>query len=360
MKTLLAVSLLLVSASGAFGETLLYRSNSFGMLLEPVQRYGRDQTEWVIEVERKGSLETRRLLDNGAETRRWETAVSAKSGEKTEREFAGDALVALRIYDRSGSLLQEDQYAGGGLSQKTVLTYGGGRLQRVRVQASDGTLLYTEDYLYETNGALRQVRRTPPVGEASLSAYTYGSSGLSEERTTAGDTANLDRYDSRGRVIHRERRASGAIVSIQDFSFRPDSGVLLSSIERYPDEGKQTERSYDEKGLLSEEVTTAAGKVLDTIAYARNDKGWMTTKTRRGPLGLEVWRYSLDDSGKVTREAYSVSGSLARMTLYGDGKLRTEALYKEGEVFLKIFYDGDTRLREEVFVDGVKVQERSY
>jgi antitoxin component YwqK of YwqJK toxin-antitoxin module len=149
-------------------------------------------------------------------------------------------------------------------------------------------------------------------------------------------------------------------VSIQDFSFRPDSGVLLSSIERYPDEGKQTERSYDEKGLLAAEVTTAAGKVLDTIAYVRNDKGWMTTKTRRGPLGLEVWRYSLDDSGKVMREAYSVGGSLARMTVYGEGKLRTEELYKEGEVFLKIFYDGDTRLREEVFVDGVIVQERRY
>ncbi len=226
--------------------------------------------------------------------------------------------------------------------------------------AGDGTLLYTEDYLYSTSGALRQVRRTPSAGEAGLTAYTYGSAGLSEERTTLGDTTTLDRYDSRGRVTHREKRVSGATVSREDFTFRPDSDYLLSSVEKFPADGKQTDRSYDEKGLLTGEITTAAGKVVETVTYARDDKGRVTTKSRHGPAGLEVWKYTLDEADKVTREAYFLGGNLAKVTVYGVEKLRTEELYKEGELLLKVSYDGDTRLREEVYADGALVRERHY
>ena len=35
-------------------------------------------------------------------------------------------------------------------------------------------------------------------------------------------------------------------------------------------------------------------------------------------------------------------------------------LFRDGEVFLKVFYDGDTRLREEVWSDGSMLRERSY
>jgi hypothetical protein len=360
MRKLLVVSLLLVIAPGGFGAMFLYRSNSFGMLLESIQSYRRDQTEWVMQVQRSATGEIRRLFDNSTETRRWETVFSAKSRERTEREYAGTALVALRLYNAAGFLLQEEQYAQGVLSQKTLLTYAGGRLLRVTVQAGDGTVLYTDTYLYATSGALRQVRRTPTDGDASLSAYVYGRAGLSEERTTLGQTANLERYDSRGRLIHRERRETGAAISREDFIFRPDSDYLQSSVERFADDRKKTERSYDEKGLLKAEITTTAGSVVETIMYTRDDQDRVTTKIRRGAIGLEVWKYSVDDTGKVTREDYSVGGSLARVTAYGEEKLRTEELYKDGAVFLKVYYDGDTRLREEVYVDGDLVRERRY
>ena len=40
--------------------------------------------------------------------------------------------------------------------------------------------------------------------------------------------------------------------------------------------------------------------------------------------------------------------------------LRTEELYRDGELFLKVFFDGDTRLREEVWFNGRMERERSY
>ena len=41
-----------------------------------------------------------------------------------------------------------------------------------------------------------------------------------------------------------------------------------------------------------------------------------------------------------------------KVIIHGTGKQRTEELYKDGELFLKVFYDGDTRLREEVWSNG--------
>jgi hypothetical protein len=49
-----------------------------------------------------------------------------------------------------------------------------------------------------------------------------------------------------------------------------------------------------------------------------------------------------------------------KVTVHGEGKLRTEELYRDGELFLKVFYDGDTRLREEVYSNGGLQRERSY
>ncbi len=360
MKATCAVLLLLALAPCSHADPLLYRSNSFGMLLEPIQRFRRDQTEWVVEVEKNGANETRRLYDNGTETHRWETTALRKDGGRIERELAGSTLVAVRTYDAAGSVLQEEQFTGGALSQRAVYSYAGGRLLRVRVQNADGSLSYTEDYLYTTTGALRQVRRTPATGDANLAAYTYGSQGLSVTRTTVGAVTNLDRYDSRGRVVQRERSVDGSPVSREDFTFRPDADYLLSSVEVFPADSRRIDRGYDEKGHLTGETTTVAGKVTDTVLYARDGEGRVTMETRHGPNGLEVWKYTLDDAGKVTRETYAVGGTLAKVTVYGADKLRTEDLYREGEMFLRVFYDGDTRLREQVFVDGAMVRERHY
>ena len=360
MKAIRAILLLIALAPCSNADPVLYRSNSFGMLLEPIQRYRRDQTEWVMEVEKNGANETRRLFDNGKEAHRWEMTASRKDGGRTERELAGDALVAVRTFDATGSLLHEEQYAGGALSQKTIFSYTGGRLLRVRAQNADGSLSYTEDYLYTGNGALRQVRRTPAAGETDLSAYTYGSQSLAQTRTTLGDMTSLDRYDSHGRVVQRERSTGGKVVSREDFTFHPDGDLLLFSAEVFPADGRRIDRSYDEKGHVTSETTTVAGKVTDAVLYTRDGEGRVTVKTRHGPAGLEVWKYTLGDAGKVTREVYSTGGILTKVTVYGADKLRTEDLYREGAMFLRVFYDGDTRVREQVFVDGAIVRERHY
>lgn len=351
---------LLLGALHGFCDVLLYKSNEFGMALQRIEPYKRDESKWVLEIKRDGKNEVRRLYDNGKEARRWEVSWTGSETRKVESELTAGVLSARRAYDALGTLLEEEQYEAGTLSQKSVFTYAGGRLSRMKVTAADGSVRYTEKYVYGRSGTLREVRRTGAGGDVRVSTYVSGSAGVSEERTAGKDTLFITRYDTQGRVASREVRKLDQTLSQEEYHYRPDSDLLLSSTERLPKEVKIIERRYDEAGKLLSEVSTANGAVVEESTYARDDQGRETARTRRSALGLETWKYSHSEDGKVTREEYFRLGSLQKITNYGQGKLRTEELYKNEELFLKVYYDGDARLKEEVYAGGKLIRERKY
>jgi antitoxin component YwqK of YwqJK toxin-antitoxin module len=358
MKRFLPALLLLASVFPSFCDALLYKSNEFGMPLQPVEPYRRDESRWILEVRTTGKDEVRRLYDRGKEARRWEVSWTEGGTRKVEREIAAGVLSARRLYDGAGALLQEDQYEDGTLLQKTVLTYAGGRLTKVRVQAADGSLSYAEQYVYGMNGTLREVRRTGTGEEVRTSSYVFGPAGLSEERTSSKDTLFISRYDARGRLTSREKRKGDQTLSREDFSYRLETDALLKSTERLPLEGKTIERLYDAAGRLASEAATVSGAVVEESTYTRNDQGGVTARSRRSSRGMELWRYSLDDKGKASREEYFLRGSLQKVTVYGEGKLRTDEIYKDEELYLKVYFDGDIRLKEEVYAGGKVLRER--
>jgi antitoxin component YwqK of YwqJK toxin-antitoxin module len=353
--------ILLLAALHAFGEDLLYRSNDFGMLLARIAPYQKDDSRWILRVRRNGLDEERRLYDNGKEVRRWETTWNKEHTVRVEKEIAGGVLAARSVYDASGSLLQEEEYTAGALSKKTLFTYANGRLSLTRVLAGvDGRQVSAEVYLYAANGGLREVRRTAPPGETTVSSSIRGNSGLSEQRSSMEGSLFIERYDTDGKLINRERRADGVPVSIEDFAYDPGTRTLVSSVERLPAENGRIERRYDEAGRLSQETSSVKGATREIVAYGHDEKGNVISKTRRGPEGLEAWKYSYSASGDLSREEYFLRGVRVKITIHGEGKLRTEELYREGELFLKVFYDGDTRLREDVYSDGSLQRERNY
>jgi hypothetical protein len=204
------------------------------------------------------------------------------------------------------------------------------------------------------------VRRTAAQGESMVSSAVASAAGLSEARSEMGGSMFIERYDVQGRLMNRERREDGAPVSTEDFSYDPSSGILASSEERLPPEHALVARLYDGEGRLSRETKSVNGSVLETIGYERDAKGNVTSKTRRGAAGSESWKYTYTEKGERSREEYFQKGILVKVTIPGEGKLRAEELYKDGEMFLKVFYDGDTRLREEVYLNGVLQRERNY
>ena len=360
MKPRLFLPLLLLSVFPVFGNELFYRSNGIGMLLERIEPYRRDESQWVVGILAKGRSEVRRLYDKGREERRWEISWTGNGTQKVERELANGVLAVRRVYDAGGDLLQEEQYEAGVMAEKSVFTYAGSRLSRLRILAPDGKVISMEQYLYATSGTLREVRRMGANGDARLSAYVVGPAGVSNERTTAGDELFIARYDTRGRVASRETQRGDQTVSREDFTFRPDSDHLLSSLKKLPAEGRLIDRRYDEAGKLVSETTRAGGTVVEEIAYARDADGRMTGKTRRTAEGRETWKYTLGADGEAAREEYFRRGSLEKITIYGEGKLRTEELYRDEELFLRVFFDAGTRLREEVYEGEKLLRERKY
>ncbi|HVO40857.1 MAG TPA: hypothetical protein VMV03_17635 [Spirochaetia bacterium] len=359
MRASIVGALAILAVLPALAQAATFRSNDFGMQLEPIASYRRHEYRWVLDVSRTPRGETRRLFDGGKEARRWETTETTGGGTE-EKEFAGSTMTARRIYSPAGDLLQEEQYSGGALSQKSVLIYTASRLSRMRVLSADGTPLYTLDYLYTTRGGLREVRRTEGDVVSRDSAFVAGSSGLSEERNRIGDTTFVSRYDTRGRLIEEERRDQDGAASTEEFAYRENTDHLAASVEKEPRSGRVTERRYDKDGRLVSETMSAGGKVTEETAYALDGKGREIGRERRSAAGLEQWKYTLDSAGKKTREEYLRRGALSKITLYGAGSSRTEELYENGELFLKAFFDGDRRIREEVYADGKVVRTRSF
>jgi hypothetical protein len=360
MKLRLVLPMLCLAALSGFAEETFYRSNITGMLLEKIPPYRRDSSEWVVTIDRAPGRETRRLLDNGRETRRWETSWSEDRSRREEKETTGAQLASRRVYDAAGNLLQEDEYADGAVTRTSVLTYSAGRVRRTQVRGPHGEQLSVTDYVYATNGSLREVVHTEAGGAEQVSSAVAGPSGISEQVVATGVTRQVIRYDADGRIIEKERRTSDAVVSREQFRYRPDSDFLESSTEELPAEGGTIERRYDEAGKIVSEVSTARGGAVEEVLFTRNDKGRLVAKSRRAAAGLEVWRYLLADDGSVAREEYSLRGSLQKVTTYGKGKERTEDFYRDGAIFLRVYFDGDTRLREEVYSGDTVLRERTF
>ena len=230
----------------------------------------------------------------------------------------------------------------------------------MKVVAADGTVLYTQEYLYTSRGSLREVRRTGGKDGPLVSYFDGGRFGLSEERNRVDGEIFVARYDSRGRVIERERREGEKLTSREDFVYREDTDNLQSSVEKLPDTGRTITRAYDSQGKLQTETVTKGGNEVRETRYTRDDKGRVVRETRRTSAGLEERRYIRDADGKTTREELYRRGSLEKVTLYGKDDLRTEEMYQGGALFLKVFFNGQQRLREEVYADGKLVRQRSF
>jgi YD repeat-containing protein len=278
---------------------------------------------------------------------------------RQERELTPGGLQARRLYDADGTLAVEESYRGGALAERTAFSWAAGRLVQARTTGADGAHLRTDAYLYRRDGSLREVRRTATAGTADGLRLAWGTTGLAQERNTAGEGLFITRYDSQGRVTGRERRQGATLVSREDFVFRAGSDALESSVEALPGEGRTVRRQYDEAGRLVLETTQGPKDALERTQYTRDAEGRLTAKRRQGPSGLEEWRYLYDADGRLSGERYWRRGALEKVTTWLEGSRRIEELYAQGEAFLRVTWESGRRVREEVLEDGRVVRERA-
>ena len=360
-------ALLAVRASA---ETRWFRSDEMGLAVEPIPEFRTDEFPWVLAVERTagggGWTETRRLLGGGTEERRW-VRVRSADGRTEEREERGGRVAARRLSGAAGELLQEELFEAGVLASRSVFEYAAGRLVRVRVFAADGSLASTVEYLTAPSGRLREVRWTAADGSLRTESQAAGGTGslaggaaVSEERTRDGGELRTTRYDEAGRAVVREYRGPDGLVSRERLAYRGDSRTPVASTTEWPAQKKVVETSRDEYGLAIDETTSVAGAVTERVTWTRDGEGRVLVMRRTGTGGIREVRSTWAADGTLEREEHFFRGARVKNVIRLAGGERIEELFEEGELFLRVHYRGDTRVREEVILDGVVVRERTY
>jgi len=279
----------LAAALPAAAQQLYYRSNEAGMLLERIPSWRRDEYDLVAGEIDEGPSRVRVLYEKGKEARRWVTRMLPGGAGKEEREIVEGETVVRRLFDAGGALLVEETWKGGAPFEKSSLTWESGRLARVSTTGPDGAPRHEEEFLYARDGRLREVRRLSAGGQEAASRFVTGAEGLAEERHAAGNSLFLTRYDAEGRVLARERRVDGRVVSREEFAFEAGSRTPVSSKLSLPDEGRTASRQYDTKGLLSLETVRGPGSSLERTEYRRDGEDRLVSRRRIGSAGLEEW-----------------------------------------------------------------------
>jgi hypothetical protein len=359
-KLLLAVILWVPSVLYAqdSGTIQYYLSNDLGMALEEIGWYRREEFPYILVVEKEGSRETRTLLYEGEELQRWE------HDPEEERIYRGPELEQRRRYDEQNRLIEEQLYSDGLLSQRTIYYYNRDNLERTETFSPEGLLLYRDFYRLSPDGQLRRVSREQGDGPTNQRlALGEGARGVAEERYGNNRERRINRYDQEGRLVEREYWYEGELIELERFQYRGEGDIRLSSqLEEFSLE-RITRCSYDGEGRVVRIEVAEGGEETELTVHVRDAQGKIVETMKRGPRGIETWRFEYGPEEELVREEYRVRGSLERITLYyGEGgeRVRVEELYREGQLFMRVHYRSEQKVKEEILRDGEVVRVREF
>jgi hypothetical protein len=338
--------------------TRYYVSNRLGMPLQEIGWYRVEEVPYVLVVEREKGVEIRTLLHKGEEVQRWEYT------EEEQRVYRDAQLEERRKYDAEDRLIEEQLFSDGLLELRTVYTYRGDVLERTDTFSAAGELLFSDLYRLSPDGRLRRVTRQPGEETANQRlALGEGARGVAEERFGDSRDRRINRYDQGGRLVEREYWSDGELIEQERFQYRGEGDALQSSqLEEVPLQ-RATQRSYDDEGRIVEIRVTEGGIQTERIVHLRDARGRITETTKRGPLGMENWRYEYGPDDTLVKEEYRVRGSLERISRFSEQEgepSRVDELFREGRPFMRVYYLSEQKVRAEFLKGGEVVRVREF
>lgn len=360
MKGLYVLILLLVLASPAFSDIEYFRSDDIGITLEKIDWYRVDEFEYVVTLEARGSTYIKRLLKNQVEIKRWETVYDKRRRKLQESEYDDNKLVSVLLYNKNGGIAEERLYSDNELTEKKLYYYSRRGLSKVETFDKDRKLLYEDYYTLSRKGRLRSVIRIWPNGNMRISRFEYGSGVLVEQREYLDERLYITRFDRAGRVIDWEQWKDETLEKSRVVVYNPETGKITREEEADHLNNTGVVRIYDKEGKLLSEEATGDTRKASTVSFEYDSRGRLSIKRVKGPLGIEEWRYFYDDSDKLVKEEYWRRGFHEKTTYYtGEGSYYEE-IYRDNEVFLRVYYKNDKKVKEEFIVDGKVEKTREF
>lgn len=335
-----------------------YASNDLGMALEEIGWYRREEFPYLLVVRKGDQWEKRILLNKGQEIRRWEI------GPQEERVYDGGVIQERFRYDQAGRLTEEQLFQEGEPSRRKVYHYRGAILALTETFNSKGELLFRDAYYLSPEGKLRRVSREEREDQTTQElALSSGGGNLAEERYGNVRDRKVNRYDLEGRLIVRERWSQGELIERERFEYHGDGDTLVRSQLEQLKLQRTIRRSYDEQGRLIGSVVEQEGEEIEQTFHLRDERGAIVETTKRSARGLEHWLFDYGPEDTLKREEYRIRGALKRITTYSSdngASSRIEELYREGQIFMRIYFEAEEKVKEEFLRDGKVIRERRF
>jgi hypothetical protein len=352
MKRFLVLFLTLFLPQFISAEIKYFKSDEVGITLEQIAWYRIEEFEYVVSLEEKDNTIIKRLYKNQKEVNRWESVYDNNARKIKESEYSENILTSILKYNKDGAVSEEYLYTQGELSEKQVYHYT--KIGLAKIQAFNGKdeLLYEDFFSLSRNGRLRSVIRIWANGNIRISRFAFGSSILVEQREYIESKMFITRFNSKGKVISWEQWQDERLENSKVIVYNSDLSIIQREEETDHLKNQTTVRIYDENGhLLNEEVSLNSSKQSE-VQYEYDNKGRLIVKRIKGPLGIEEWRYFYNDADKLLKEEYFLRGFHEKSTYYeGEGSYYEE-IFRDDEVFLRVYYKEDKKVKEEFIVDG--------
>lgn len=342
-------------------EERFFRSNQIGMALQEIAWYQRDEHLYILEVRKEevneGFKEIRRLVHSGEEVKRWELLLDVRGRVREERSYEKEGLSDFRLMDELGRVILEENYDHDKVKNRALFYYSSAGLSRVEYFNEEGNLLYEDRYRLGAFGELLEVKRVEPAIPALLFSLTLvQAQGVTyEERRKDRERSYISRYNSDGELFCYQVWKDDEL----------EKSLSVIDNERYSEEtdylnNKKYLRHYDDSGRLVLEEAEYAGEIVERVELFWDEKDRMLQKIRRGNMGIEEWNYRYSNSGKLQSEDYWLKGTLVRKVEYLDEERRLEELFRDNELFMKIYYTYGIKEKEQVLREGKVIRERLY
>ncbi len=322
-RSLLVFYFLLLSFH-AFSQEY-YISNPIGMVLEKTGRTDLRFKEWVLEIEKKGSVETRVLYHNGEEDKR--ITKENREGNSVIKEWVNGGKFKETVYC-GGRMLREITIEDGNEESRSEFIWEAETLRKVK-HYKDDTLIFTDEYLVSGTGALYQMNRVFPDGRMETAGYGYNGEGIAEHWSTGSEKTSLFFYNNNN-LQSIENYQNKKLVSSSNFGGGPDGKY---QVDYSAESEEKVIRKYTSAGKLIEEEFTAPGKIR-IVQYRYNDSELLSEKLIKEP-------------GYREKHLYYYSS---------ESKLQSEDIYKNNQIYKKIQYLKDGKSEETIFRNGLPLK----
>lgn len=333
----------------------VYAADASGNALRRIIAIRANDLPYVLVVDRRpgeaGETEERRLLFHEGLLDRARVLTIRGNNVLSEREYEGIDPVVERRYDGARRVVEVVEFADNRRVSETRITPGAYGPTEAVTRAPDGELLSNQGFRYDRTGLLVAMDRRSATGSVTSSEYGYADRALRFERHTTGGYETTTAYDQLGRAIQVRESLAGETIVDATIAYTEDGGSLRSILDA-AGEVVWVER-YDEDGRLLERTSpdeADGGTAAPRTTYTYSEDGPTEVRTTDGER--EDLRQIAYDAGRRTSEEVRRDGALVRRSVFApDGWSRVDH-YRNGQVILRTYYQGETRVREEDIRNG--------